>query len=83
MPLVEMTARSDGWTPTIVNEQGEVVANPEVPLLRTLLMTIRMIRERAIDTQAPAAEAAARATITEAVDTVIDDWTMLVTAVPE
>lgn len=82
MPLVEQAALSDGWRPTITNEQGETVANPEVPLLRTLLMTIRMIRERAIDTQAPPAEAAARAIVVDAVDTIINDWTMLVTAVP-
>lgn len=79
MPMVEAAAGSDGWTPTVINAEGETVPNPEVALMHMLLMTIRLIGQRTIDVQAGPAMEATRQAIVDDVQGKMQAWIDLVT----
>lgn len=74
LEIIAAAAAGYGWQPTITNDAGEVVTNPQTALERILIETINTIRQVAINTIAQQRAAAVRQQTTEELTQITNDW---------
>ena len=74
LEMIEAAAIGYGWQPTITNNQGEPVQNPQSAIERILVEAISNIRSVAINTIAQRKAEVARAQTVEELTAITSAW---------